>query len=113
MNKKEIIIFINKHDKFWSMVDYINWSYLTNYGKNENHQEYMNKAKEKLCNYIKLKERDNKLNKINNKNFEVIQKEELFDYYKKTYLALLDFLNKYFKDLWLGKDPEYPDGFSL
>lgn len=114
-DREKFIIFINENDDFWKMVDYINWYNLTDFGRNDNHHEYMSNTKIKLKKFIEIKVRKQKINKIkrciqnNNLNFD---KNELIKEYHSIYQVLLRSTYDIFKDEFIsGKLNVSDDGY--
>lgn len=103
-NKKHLIKFINSNDEFWNLVEFINWNELTDFGRNQNHFQYIDSAKYRLKKYIQIKLRWYKINKIRNNNLDIINENEIIKYYEETYKIILkSTYNIFLKDFMSGK----------
>lgn len=101
LTEYDLVNFINENADFWKMVDYIDWYNLTNFGKNDNYHDYMDKAKLKLNKFIEIKYRKEKLNRLSGK-YNIINKNNLLENYKNIYKILLKSTYDIFKDEFLS-----------
>lgn len=103
----KLIDFINNNDEFWKMVDYINWNDLIDFGRNNNHHEYINKATDRLHKFIEKRTRKEKINKIENNYY--FDSCELKDEYYRIYTILLRSTFDIFKDVFISGELEVSD----
>lgn len=99
ISKQDFIKIVHENEDFWKLVDFINWRALTIKGRDD-YSEYMEKAKQKLRDFIKIKIRKDKLKKINNPGYSAINIHE----YDIFYFKLLTISNKFFYDCFLDKN---------
>lgn len=108
----QLIDFINDNDEFWKMVDYVNWYDLIDFGRNDNHKEYIMKATDRLHKFIEKRIRYEKINKIENYiivNNYFFDSDKLIDEYYRIYKILLRSTFEVFDDVFYSGELNVSD----